>query len=389
MGYTGHEMEYASLFKGGISDGLIPGTNITVATETFHSHSGYKMQADERFPDVFTSFFRSHNLGYSNNNFRYQILLPENYSGGAIILLHGLNERSWNKYLQWGIRLASDSGRPVVFFPIAYHMNRSPHSWFDRHAMMPAVAARVSEKPAPRLSTFVNVALSTRMSLSPQRFFLSGYQTVNDLAALIDTIASGKHSLISNGGGIDIFAYSIGAMITQALMLSPGNLLPGNSRLMLFCGGSALNKMNGTSKYIMDSIAFDRLISFYINDLEEKKRKPFDWFTKLIYGTPVGEAYFAMSSLPRLKRQYGEPFRGSAGKLKAVSFTSDQVIPSSAVSDTLRGADVEVWSPQYPCSHENPFPVLTNGYAAMVDSTFERLFNTAAAFFSRQPSLIG
>jgi pimeloyl-ACP methyl ester carboxylesterase len=328
------------------------------------------------------NFFRSEGILRTNNYFRYNILIPEGAGKGAIILLHGLNERSWNKYLQWGIRLASDTGRPVIFFPIAYHMNRSPRSWFDRHAMMPAVAARVTQEPATRLSSFVNVALSTRMSVSPQRFFLSGYQTVNDLADMIALITKGAHPDIDPEGPVDIFAYSIGAMIAQVLMLSRSSLLPESSRLFLFCGGSTLNTMNGTSKLIMDSRAFDGLIDYYVNDFEERRERGGDWIISTITDTPAGEAFFAMSSLPRLNRLFGSPFRNTRGRLKAVTLSGDVVIPPAAVSATLEGADMELWHADYPLTHENPFPVLTGELSSGVDNTFERLFFKASSFFS-------
>lgn len=382
MGYTAQERDYSAMFRGNMPEGLIPGTGVKVVSELFRSENGYSFPADRLLPGAVMSFFLNDEMSGSNNRFRYHILIPEDAGQGAIILLHGLNERSWGKYLQWGIRLARDSGRPVIFFPIAFHMNRSPRSWFDRHAMMPAVAARASEEPAPRLASFVNVALSTRMSLSPQRFFLSGYQTVCDIGDLIGIIRSGEHPHVREGGNIDIFAYSIGAMLAQVLMLSRSKMLPEESRCFLFCGGSTLNTMNGTSKLIMDSRAFDRLISFYIDEFEEIRKTRRDRFTRTVTDTPAGEAFFAMSSLPRMRSLYGNPFRKTDGRLKAVTIEGDQVIPSSAVSAALEGADCEVWSADYPFTHEIPFPVSGDRYACGVDGTFDRLFDRAASFFA-------
>lgn len=382
MGYTAQEREYASLFRDGISEGLISDTGVRVVSENFRSHNGYSLPVEKGVPGAFMNFFRCKGMLHTNNYFRYHILMPEHAGNGAIILLHGLNERSWNKYLQWGIRLATDTRRPVILFPIAYHMNRSPRSWFDRHAMLPVVNARVSAEPAARLASFVNVALSTRMSVSPQRFFLSGYQTVNDLADMIALIRKGAHPHINSGGPVDIFAYSIGAMLAQVLMLSRATLLPPESRLFLFCGGGTLNTMNGTSKLIMDSRAFDRLINFYINEFDQRRDRGGDWVTRTIIDTPVGEAFFAMSSISRMNDIFGSPFRKTDGRLKAVTLTGDTVIPPAAVSATLEGADVEIWPADYPATHENPFPVLSGELSTAVDSTFERLFDTASSFFS-------
>ena len=73
----------------------------------------------------------------------------------------------------------------------------------------------------------------------------------------------------------------------------------------------------------------------------------------------------------------------SDGRFKAVTFAGDRVIPAEAVSATLRGADLEIWQPEYPFTHENPFPLLAGESSQAVDSTFDRLFESAARFLSR------
>jgi hypothetical protein len=383
MGYTAQEREFAENFRGGLTEGLIPGTGVRLVSELFHSPNGYTVPDGKSVAGIFHSIFKSKELEQSNSDFRYYLLIPGNSSGrGAIILLHGLNERSWNKYMQWGLRLATDTGRPVVLFPSAYHMNRSPRSWIDRHLMMPLVAARTALVPDTQLSTFVNVALSTRMSSSPQRFILSGYQTISDLKVLISSIGEGTHPDLPEGGPVDVFAYSIGALATQVMMLSKPSVLPEESRVMLFCGGSAFSLMNGTSKLIMDSRAFERLVTFYMEWPGDSRNNDGDRLMKIMNDTPEGAAFYAMTSLNRLKTVSGTPFRNTEGKLRAVSFDGDCVIPSDAVSATLQGAHVEVWSPGYPCTHENPFPVLAGNLSDEVDRTFDRLFTTAASFLS-------
>jgi hypothetical protein len=380
MGYTSQEREFEAYFRNGVSEGFVPGTGVRVVSRIFHSRGGYTIPDSNNVASVFRSLFKSRELEDVNDEFRYYILIPENKNRGAILLLHGLNERSWNKYIQWGMRLATDTSRPVVLFPIAYHMNRSPRSWIDRHIMMPLVSARVFAEPETRMTTYVNVALSTRMAASPQRFMLSGFQTVNDLADLIRSVNSGEHPDLT--GPVDIFAYSIGALVTQVLMLSRTSLLPDESRVMLFCGGCTFGMMNGTSRLIMDSKAFNRLTTFYINDISTGNVSEGDSVMKILHDTPEGEAFYAMTSPGRLKAVAGSPFRNTEGKLLAVTFEGDLVIPASEVSATLDGADVRIWSPGYPCTHENPFPVMAGERSCAVDSTFDRLFTEAAGFFS-------
>ncbi len=382
MGYTDQQRELGGFLREEGNDRIIPGTDIRVVKEMFHSKNGLTIPASPRLPGLFRDFFPTVDASEVNDNFSYNIFLPAKPEKGFIILLHGLNERTWDKYILWALRLASDTRKPVILFPIANHMNRSPRTWFDRHAMMPAVAARMLSEPGARLTTFANVALSTRLSISPHLFFLSGYQAVNDIISLTEEIKSGRHPSIGREGSPDIFAYSIGVMLAQVLMLSREKPLPPESRLFFFCGGSALNKMNGTSKLIMDSKAFDRLISYYIDEIDEKQKQGGDWLTKIVDETAVGEGYYAMSSAARLKKVFGDPFRDLDGRVRAVTVSSDRVIPPAGIKEAMLGADIDTWLPDYPCTHENPFPLFTTGYAGAVDSAFDRLFTSASAFLA-------
>ena len=103
---------------------------------------------------------------------------------------------------------------------------------------------------------------------------------------------------------------------------------------------------------------------------------------RLMNDTPEGEAFYAMTSQQRLKDLRGRPFSRYDTRLKAVTFKEDTVIPAKAIIETLRGADVEVWNPDYPYTHESPFPVLAGDKGNEVDRTFDRLFETAAGFLS-------
>ncbi|TNF39372.1 MAG: hypothetical protein EP313_06205 [Bacteroidetes bacterium] len=404
MGYTETERELALHFRGGMTEGVIPGTGVTLTTRRFRSAAASSLPDGKEVPGLFRSLFRSKEVEESNREFSYYIMTPagckpesaggrlsaaggSSFGGskgsrGAIILLHGLNERSWNKYIQWAVRLTADTGRPVVLFPLAYHMNRSPRSWIDRHVMMPLVSARTSQLPDARQSTFVNVALSTRMTVSPQRFMLSGYQTIGDLKKLIGSLRDGMLPGIAAGGPVDIFAYSIGALVTQVMLLSEPSPLPDDSRVMLFCGGSAFNRMNGTSKLIMDSRAFEMLLSFYVGWPSGAMNGNGERLLRLMNDTPEGEAFYAMTSLQRLRDLRGRPFSRYGERLKAVTLAGDTVIPPEAVRETLSGADVEEWDPGYPCSHESPFPLLSGEKADAADRTFGRLFDKAARFLS-------
>jgi hypothetical protein len=384
MEYTERQKELSFFFRQMGDEGILPGTGIRVLKVSFNSHEAVNFQPVAKVPGEFMGFFNAEGMKSVNDNFTYYIFMPpsDTKNKGAIILLHGLNERNWEKYLTWGERLASDTGRAVVLFPIAYHMNRSPLTWVDRHLMMPAVAARLLKDPSIRMASFANVALSTRVTLMPQRFFLSGYQAVNDLLSLISQIKSGKHPYIESNGRVDIFAYSIGVMVSQVVLLAGEGGLPSDSRLFFFCGGSPLNRMNGTSKLIMDSRAFERLLSFYIDEIDSPSDSNERNFTDIIHSTPVGLAYYGLSSRQRHASYFGDKFIQEGDRIKTITFENDRVIPPTGISELLTGTDMEIWSPEYEYIHENPFPVSRGETTEQVDIVFDRLFNTAARFLA-------
>mgnify|MGYP006295756877 FL=1 len=72
-----------------------------------------------------------------NRQFVYPVLVgnQKRQPGKAIILLHGLNERNWDKYLPWAYALFKRTGQPVILFPISFHVNRCPDAWKNPRLM--------------------------------------------------------------------------------------------------------------------------------------------------------------------------------------------------------------------------------------------------------------
>src|SRR5664279_3781727 len=116
-----------------------------------------------------------------NRSFSYPVFTPRNRkSDKVILLLHGLNERSWVKYLVWAYCLAQNTDSYVILFPISFHINRSPSSWKDPRAMINFLKERNSSLSGINMSSFANVAISNRLTEDPMRFFKSGYETKSD-----------------------------------------------------------------------------------------------------------------------------------------------------------------------------------------------------------------
>jgi len=130
-----------------------------------------------------------------NQQFKYVIFAPAGADrfDRAIILLHGLNERSWNKYLTWAEDLVMTCGVPVVLFPIAFHMNRTPAAWVTPRGLVPWLNRRKQEIKNLCNASFFNLALSSRLSVSPLRFYSSGLESAFNLIQLINDMKQGRH----------------------------------------------------------------------------------------------------------------------------------------------------------------------------------------------------
>lgn len=320
-----------------------------------------------------------------NSSFSYPVFSPPAKSNKVILLLHGLNERSWIKYLAWAQWLSENTSSYVILFPIAFHINRSPESWKDPRSMVHDVKTRNSEIGKSEMLSFANVALSNRLTEDPMRFFNSGQQTASDLVRLLKTIRTGRHEIIPEGCHLNIFAYSIGAFLAEILMLSDPENLFSESRLFIFCGGSVFSNMNGRSKLIMDSHAFDKVYNFYLNEFEDSIKVK-SRISEFLSSTQIGMAFRSMIDKSRLRSFRENRFRKLKDQLRCIVLSRDNVIPAAGVIATLSETScrntVKVLDFPFAYSHENPFPVFNTSESDLVDRNFELIFEEAALFFS-------
>jgi hypothetical protein len=375
MEYTETFNKLKTLFSASQEEILIPDSDIKIDNIPFQSDvplNGFLNKTD-----TFIS---------ENRSFLYPVFAPVNTkSDKVILLLHGLNERSWQKYLVWAYYLAENTGSYVILFPISFHINRSPVSWKDPRVMIPFMKDRNSSLGEINMSSFANIALSNRLTEDPRRFFNSGYQTTLDIIKLLSIIRNGNHQIIPRTGKFNIFAYSIGAFLAEIILMgNPENLFSG-SRLFIFCGGSVFSNMQGASKLIMDSYAFDKVYSYYLNDFEKSitGKGP---LVEFLRSSQIGMAFRSMIDLGRFRTFRENILKKLKDQIHAVSLLKDTVIPSNGVVATLgslrKREVVEVWDFPYTYSHENPFPVLDLPFSKKVDYCFERLFSEARSFLA-------
>ena len=318
-----------------------------------------------------------------NRNFSYPVFVPAGAAvknKKALILLHGLNERRWEKYLPWAYNLCISTGRTVVLFPIAYHVNRAPGIWSSVRGMMPVMNLRKNASAHNTAVSFANAALSQRIDEKPERFIAGALQTINDVELLVSKIRADRDPLLDENASIHFFSYSIGCSLAEILLMldedreEPDKLFQ-DSRLCLFCGGSVLEYANPVSRAILDADAFSHLDQFFdeFGELPEK-----------------GKLFSVLSSLmktrflPELRNRY---LLSLKNRVKGFMLSTDSVFPVGGLRRTwedTRGNQLIAVN-EYPgspgSSHEVPFPVFRTDYENKgVQEVFLQIFSDAEKF---------
>ena len=321
---------------------------------------------------------------FSNSHFIYPVISAGKRidPDSAIVLLHGLNERSWDKYLPWAATLSRQTGASVILFPIAYHMNRSPVSWRTPRQMKEYVSQRLVANSTTKQLSVANVALSERLSLHPERFFLSGYQAATDVIQLCQTLKAGIHPLFGKHVKINFFAYSIGVLLSQVLLFADPRGLFAESKFFFFCGGSTFEGMQGISKFILDDLAFRRIIDYYIH-VEKEPTAQSGIFYDLFTESSLGKAFQLLISKTAKADERKTRFSNLSEQIRSVCLTKDSVVPCNEIKSTMQGTQIEELDFTYPYLHENPFPVFNDERGKLVDEAFKHVMSKASVFLGK------
>jgi pimeloyl-ACP methyl ester carboxylesterase len=377
MEYTRKYNELKNIFNPDMKEIIIPGSDVRIINTEFRSDTGTD------------SFLNKNDISIPENvSFSYPVFIPPDASSRKVILLlHGLNERSWVKYLVWALSLAQITGSYIILFPISFHINRSPESWKDPRAMFHYLSERKTNNGDISMSSIANIALSNRLTEDPMRFFNSGYQTVEDIVKLMSQIRDGHHDLIPGGSKVNIFAYSIGAFLAQIILMGNPEDLFNETKLFMLCGGSVFSNMHGTSKLIMDSLAYDKVFNFYLDDFENEIKGKSD-FWDFLSSSRIGMAFRSMIDLSRFRKFRESRLIGLKDQIRSIALVKDLIIPADGIVKTLnyktrsKDSSVEVTDFPYPYTHENPFPIFDSALSLKVDSAFEHIFASAGLFLA-------
>lgn len=318
-----------------------------------------------------------------NKNFNYYILKKDDgiKADSVVILLHGLNERSWYKYLPWAEHIYETTGKAVVMFPLAFHMDRAPVEWAQSRIMNKVSIERAKLIPGLEKTSFANAALSTRLQFAPERLLLSGVQTYRDIVALIDEIQAGTHPYIKENAGIDMFGYSIGAFLGEILLISNPKEYLTNTRLCMFCGGASLDKSTPASKAIVDSMAIDAVMRYYTKENFESGGtenvagliKSFD--DVAIYFKSLINSKYHPSLTHSLLTSVQE-------RISVTGLKKDFVFTEKSLRDTFCGKlrnvlKIEDFGFNY--THEKPFPEKIQTEVEVTEG-FEKIFEGMSGF---------
>ncbi len=338
-------------------------------------------------PDVIQQMLNKKDAEIQENmEFRYHIIMPANQekSNRIIFMFHGFNEKYWNKYLPWAKYIADKTGKAIVMFPIAFHMNRAPAVWSNSREMFKVSNERKKRHPEIISSTLSNVAISTRLHNKPQRFIWSGLQSYYDVIDLVESIKSGEHPAIEKEASMDFFSYSIGTFLGEILMMSNKNDYFSDSKYVTFCGGAVFNRLSPVSKFILDSEANVSLYSFVVEHLESHMKR--DEILRHYMNTePEGKNFRCMLNYKTLTSYREDLFRKMNKQLYGIVLQKDEVVPPYEVINTLQGTlrdipiKIEMLDYPYKYTHEEPFP-LHEKIKEEVDLQFRITFDKISDF---------
>lgn len=342
-------------------------------------------------PDVIQEMLNKKDAQIVENiNFRYHLMMPSSVKKAKeiVLLFHGFNEKHWAKYLPWAKYIADKTGKSILFFPIAFHMNRAPAAWSDKREMYAISEKRKERHPDVINSSLSNVAISTRLHNKPKRFIWSGLQTYYDTIDLIEFIKAGKHPAIEADAHIDIVSYSIGTFLAQVLMMTNENRYFSNSKLVSFCGGAVFNRLSPVSKFILDSEANVSLYSYVVEHLESHMKRDEVLGYYLNGKLLEGKNFRSMLNYRTLTKYRERTYKDMSDRIYAITLSEDSVVPAYEVINTLQGVSrdipikVDILEYPYKYKHEDPFPAIES-IKTEVTKQFERTFDLVCDFLSK------
>jgi Family of unknown function (DUF6051) len=268
-----------------------------------------------------------------NLSFRYPFLRAQGPGKGkhVIVLLHGLNERSYAKYVPWAFQLWRNTGAAVALFPLSFHINRVSPGW---GRSLEAHLGRRREVAGNENVHPFNCVLSERLELRPERFFWGGVQSYHEVVDLVRGIREGKHPHLQPDAQVDLLGYSAGGYLAMGLMLGDEGGLFERSRCVVFESGASMRSTHLSTRFIMDLACEVALMKLFVR-FTPRMANP--RLAHWLADHEEGRWFRALFGEERERLRFEARLKELAPRLMAIANTTDEVIPSGAIFNTLRG----------------------------------------------------
>lgn len=271
-----------------------------------------------------------------NLRFRYP-LLRDHEDGGmtrsnqVLILLHGLNERSFTKYIPWAYQIWANARMPVLLFPVSFHINRVRRAW--RETQQACYERRTAIAGNEHFHRF-NAIISDRLHAQPERFFWGALQSYWDIVDLVAMIRADRHPHFFPDTRVHVLGFSAGGYVALSLLLENTNDLFAQSRGVMFATCAAMRDVNLASNLILDHAAEVALVKLYVK-YREKMMNPrlAHWFAH----HSESHWFDAFCGLMPDRSRLHPRLREIAPRLLGIANSTDQVMTSGAMLNALQG----------------------------------------------------
>lgn len=361
-------------------------------------HSGYRCEEHcLDFPGEATVASPEDSCIERNMRFRYPLVrealhgkMPTRHRH-ALILLHGLNERSFSKYIPWAYHLWHSLSIPVVMFPLTFHINRVSPTWASDQ-----MANLVSRRAIPGNQNVhrFNAVISDRLGNHPERFLWGAIQSFWDIADFVKQVRRGEHAHFEPDTVFDLVGFSAGGYVALTMLLDDPDGLFSDSRCVVFSSGAMVRDVNLSSYLIVDQAAEIALMNMYVKH-RQKLCNP-----RLLHWMDhhhEGQWFNCFCGLMPDRRRLDPRLRAIASRVIAIANTNDLVFPSGAVHNVMQGVhrDIPIRVEELDLGiHENPFAipsyewsdrrVITELFnAELFGNEFERFIDHIASFCAR------
>jgi predicted esterase len=292
-----------------------------------------------------------------NIRFRYPLLRDHTKgriqpSKDVLILLHGLNERSFTKYIPWAYQIWAHARMPVLLFPLSFHINRVRRAWGG--TQQDCYQHRISIPGNENAHRF-NSVISDRLHAHPERFIWGALQSYWDILDLITIIRKGRHPHFEPDARVHLMGFSAGGYIALSLFLQNAHRWFDDSRTVIFASCAAIRDVNLSSHLILDHAAEMALMKTYVKYRERQSNPRLaHWLSH----HPEGRWFDAFCGLMPDRSMLESRLREVAPRLMGIANTNDQVMTPGAMMNALQGPrrNINVRIHELELGiHENPF----------------------------------